>query len=67
MISETWNLGIMTAVIEYDHYLTGSGPVPMIQYKTSDTKTNCEAIGSWTNYNGVSFPCLGWVIIRLAN
>jgi len=67
MISETWQLGIMTAVIRYDHYRTGSGITPVIQYKTADTKLNCEAVSSWTTYNGNNFSCLGWVIIRVAN
>ena len=67
MISETWQLGTITAVIEYDHYLPGSGSPPVIQYKTADTKQACEEVVEWTNYDGINFPCLGWVIIRLAN
>jgi len=67
MVSETWQLGIFEAVIDYDYYQSGSGPVPTIEYKTADTEVNCEAVGSFTTYDGTSFTCLGWVIIRVAN
>lgn len=69
MVSETWRLSESTveALINYDVFKTGSGPVPKIQYKTGATKAACEAVGSFSDYNGISFTCLGWVIIRIAN
>jgi len=69
MVSETWQLsiGTITAIIDYDTYRTGSGPVPTIQYKTAASRIECEAVENFTTYNGISFTCLGWVIIRVAN
>jgi len=54
----------MTAVIRVDKYQTGSGPAPVIHYKTATTKAGLGA-EVWTLYNGVSFVSLGWIQLRI--
>jgi len=54
----------MTAIIQVDKYNTGSGPAPVVQYKTATTSGGLGA-AIWTVYNGVSFVSLGWIQIRL--
>jgi len=66
MISETWQLGAFQAIIELNHYGTGSGPAPKVQYKTGNSKENCEA-DTWHDYNGISFTSQGWIKVRIAN
>ena len=65
-ISERWCLGVMTAVIKIDKYLTGSGPTPIIHYKTSATGAGLPG-ATWTLYDGVSFVSLGWIQLRLTH
>jgi len=65
-ISEVWCLGAIEAVIRIDKYQTGSGPVPIIHYKTSATKAGLTA-ASWVLYDGVSFTSLGWIQLRLTH
>ena len=62
-VSETWYLGAMEAVIEYDTYESGSGPVSTFQYKTGVTRVACEA-DTWHAYDEVSFTSLGWIKIK---
>ena len=62
--SEDWYLGAMEAVIKVDKYQTGSGPAPVIQYKTATTGAGLVA-ASWVTYNGVSFTSLGWIKLRI--
>ena len=63
-VSEPWYLGNMIAVVKVDKYQTGSGPAPIIQYKTASTEAGLIA-ESWTLYDGVSFLSLGWIQLRL--
>ena len=65
-ISDRWCLGAMTAVIKIDKYLTGSGPTPIIHYKTSATGAGLPG-ATWTLYDGVSFDSLGWIQLRLTH
>ena len=53
----------MEAVIEYDTYASGSGPVSTFQYKTGVTRVACEA-DTWHVYDGESFTSLGWIKIK---
>jgi len=62
--SQDWNLGPMEAIIRVDKYNTGSGPVPIIQYKTATTAVGLIA-ASWNTYNGTSFTSLGWIKLRI--
>lgn len=64
--SEPWYLGSMIAVVRIDKYQTGSGPAPVIQYKTASTAAGLAA-ESWTLYDGVSFLSLGWIQLRLTH
>jgi len=57
-------LGAFTAVIRIDKYQTGSGPAPVIQYRTATTNGGLS-IATWFTYDGVSFVSLGWIQIRL--
>jgi len=61
---DRWYLGAGEAEILIDKYQTGSGPAPVIQYRTAATGAGLTA-AIWTVYNGVSFTSLGWVQIRL--
>ena len=54
----------MIAIVKVDKYQTGSGPAPIIQYKTASTEFGLIA-ESWTLYDGVSFLSLGWIQLRL--
>ena len=65
-ISDRWCLGAITAVIKIDKYLTGSGPTPIIHYKTSATGAGLPG-ATWTLYDGVSFVSLGWIQLRLTH
>ena len=65
-ISDPWLLGTMTAIIRVDKYQTGSGPIPIIHYKTATTEAGLVA-ASWTLYNGVSFTSLGWIQLRITH
>jgi hypothetical protein len=62
--SDSHYLGVMEAIIQIDHYLTGQGTPPTVYYKTGATKVACLADG-WHAYNGVSFTSLGWAKLRL--
>jgi hypothetical protein len=64
--SQDWNLGPMTAVIRVDKYQTGSGPAPIIHYKTAVSSEGLVG-ASWTLYNGVSFTSLGWIKLRITH
>ena len=57
-------LGSFEATIFVDKYRTGSGPAPIIFYKTATTKTGLST-ETWTIYNGVSFTSLGWVKLKI--
>jgi len=57
------NLGAMTAIIRIDKYQTGSGPAPIIQYRTAANRI-ALFLAAWNVYNGVSFTSLGWIQIR---
>lgn len=61
--SDPWHLGVLAASIKIDKYQTGSGPAPIIQYKTGATEGACIA-DTWNVYNGVWFACLGWVKVK---
>jgi hypothetical protein len=63
-ISDPWLLGSMTAVVSVDKYQTGSGPAPIIYYKTATTQPGLAA-EVWTLYDGVSFISLGWIQLRI--
>ncbi|GAF99114.1 unnamed protein product, partial [marine sediment metagenome] len=65
-ISDPWCLGSITAVIKIDKYQTGSGPAPIIHYKTAVNEVGLGA-ASWTLYNGVSFASLGYIQLRLTH
>jgi hypothetical protein len=62
--SETWNLGAGNATILIDSYQSGSGPAPTIEYKTGDSKANCDA-DTWHAYSG-GFTSKGWIKVRLS-
>ena len=61
---DRWYLGAGEAEILIDKYQAGSGPVPIIEYRTAATGASLIA-ASWNVYNGVSFTSLGWVQIRM--
>ena len=63
-ISQDWYLGSFEAIIFTDKYDLGSGIPPIIYYKTSVNKTGLSG-ATWTLYNGVSFPSLGWVRLKI--
>jgi len=63
-ISETHYLGTMNAIIDVNAYQAGSGEPPILMYKTGTTRVSCDA-DVWHIYNGISFPCLGWMKIRV--
>jgi len=63
-ISETHYLGVMNAIIDLNTYREGSGEPPILMYKTGVTRVACDA-DIWHIYNGVSFPSLGWIKIRV--
>jgi hypothetical protein len=65
-ISDPWLLGTMTAVIRVDKYQTGSGPIPIIHYKTAATEAGL-GIAVWTLYDGISFVSLGWIQLRITH
>ena len=65
-ISDPWCLGAITAVIKIDKYLSGSGPTPIIHYKTAALRTGLPG-ATWTLYDGVSFVSLGWIQLRLTH
>ena len=65
-ISDPWYLGSMTAIVRVDKYQTGSGPAPVIHYKTAATSAGLGAL-SWTLYDGVSFTSLGWIQLRITH
>jgi hypothetical protein len=56
----------MTAIIRVDKYQTGSGPAPVIHYKTAVTSAGLGA-AIWTLYDGVSFVSLGWIQLRITH
>lgn len=63
-VFERWYLGAGLAEILIDNYGTGSGPAPIIQYRTATTGSGLNGL-NWLLYNGTSFLSLGWVQIRL--
>lgn len=65
-VFERWYLGAGEAEILIDLYQTGSGPAPVIQFRTATTGAALAAL-SWQNYIPPSFTCLGWVQIRLVH
>ena len=65
--SEAWRLGVGVAVIRVDEYGNLGQGIVTVQYKTGATRIACEAVGSWTTYNGVSLTSAGWVKIRIIN
>jgi len=62
--SETHYLGVMNAIIDLNVYRSGSGELPLLQYKTGSTRVACDA-DTWHLYDGISFTSLGWIKIRV--
>jgi hypothetical protein len=63
-MDEPWYSGAGETSISYDQYRSGSGGTPAIQWKTGDSKANCEA-DTWNDYVG-SFTSEGWVKVRVS-
>jgi len=63
--SEEWYLGAFEALLLHDQYQSGGpGLYAVYQFRTATTKAGLSG-ATWTNYNGISFTCLGWCQVRI--
>ena len=63
--SEEWYLGAFEALLLHDQYQSGGlGIFAVYQFRTASTKAGISG-ATWTNYNGISFTCLGWCQVRI--
>jgi hypothetical protein len=65
-ISEDWYLGAFEATIFTNKYNAGTGPDPVIYYKTAASRA-LLTVEIWTLYNGVSFTSAGWIKLRIVH